>query len=58
MSIFDRFKKPGNGLQIRAGTIDKQPSYIMLIPKDGVLPDDASELMERLMVLPLSLIHI
>ena len=52
MSIFDRFKKPGNGLQIRAGTIDKQPSYIMLIPKDGVLPDDASELMERLMVLP------
>ena len=53
MSLFYRFKKNNKqAMPVKSGTIEKEPSFIMLIPKDGRLPDDLSPLMEKLIALP------
>ncbi|MGN0624012.1 MAG: DUF4026 domain-containing protein [Oscillospiraceae bacterium] len=53
MGILDKFKKkPAENIPPRSGTIEKTPSYIMLIPKDDSLLNDLEPLMNKLLALP------
>lgn len=56
MGLFDIFKKKENGFDTsepyRPGTIEKQPSFIMAVPYDDGILNDAEVLMTRLTQLP------
>lgn len=52
MGILSRFKKSEPAQPPKSGTIEKEPSYVMLIPKDDSQLNDLEALMNKLMSAP------
>ena len=48
MGILSRFKKSEPAQPPKSGTIEKEPSYVMLIPKDDSLLDNPESLVKKL----------